>query len=529
MDVKRFRRLTLVLALALLATTCSHGAKSPSNAEPSGRQELTVGFTEDQYVLAGPRASLGAYPLNTNVLETLTYLSPTFEVQPMLAERWEFHAPNTWRFFLRRGVKFHDGQPFNAQAVKVGLFDRVANQPGGGTIKAGPTSTVVVDDYTIDFTPTTPNLRVPEQIVHPNDAVIAPGSDPGKKPVGTGPFRFVEYLPKERIVVERNPDYWGPKPKLDRITFRFYPDSSARRLALESGDIDVAYQILPPDVAGLKAKGFTIATSTVGAYEAMYANIHGGPPHDILSDLKVRQAIAHAIDRQKLVSGVLDGLATTDQTFVPPSSLGSYASTVQGIAYDQSKANSLLDEAGWKPGPTGIREKNGRPLKLQLISGFPSAEIHRPIPTFLQSELKAVGIQLDIVERPDTASYQALIDSGDGDLYLENGNQNDANPAFLPLLLFYAGGSGASATYQKLFAPGPAFDQTIGPALNEPDPDKVKKIVADAMHEIVDQDAVVIPLAGIYRIYGLNKKVRGFTPHPSFLNVRWPEVYVAGS
>ena len=140
-----------------------------------------------------------------------------------------------------------------------------------------------------------------------------------------------------------------------------------------------------------------------------------------------------------------------------------------------------------------------------------------------------MGIQLDIVERPDTPSYQALIDSGDGDLYLENGNQNDANPAFLPILLFYAGGSGASATYQKLFAPGPAFDQTIGPALNEPDADKVRKIVADAMHEIVDQDAVVIPLAGIYRIYGLNKKVQGFTPHPSFLNVRWPEVYVAGS
>ncbi|HYX44473.1 MAG TPA: ABC transporter substrate-binding protein, partial [Acidimicrobiales bacterium] len=235
----------LVLVFVLVGAACAddddeQGAGGAGTTTPA-RQELRVGFTADQYVLEGPDAALGAYPLNANVVETLTYLAPNYEVRPMLAEKWEFRAPNTWRFFLRHDVKFHDGQPLNAQAVKTGLFDRVAKQRGGGTIKAGPASAVVVDDYTIDFTPTASNLRVPEQIVHPNNAVYAPGADPGKNPVGTGPFRFVEYLPKERIVVDRNADYWGNKAKLQRITFRFFPDPSARRLALQAGDIDFAF------------------------------------------------------------------------------------------------------------------------------------------------------------------------------------------------------------------------------------------------------------------------------------------------
>ncbi len=523
------RAAALLVVLLLMGTACAgNGADDATTTEAESgtaaeSKELKVGFTEDQYVLEGPDANLGAYPLNTNVVETLTYLSPTYEVLPRLAERWELVPPNTWRFHLRKGVKFHDGQPFNAQAVKTGIFDRVAQRRGGGTIRAGADSAVVVDEHTIDFTPLSPNLRVPEQLVHPQTAAIAPGSNFGTKPVGTGAFRFVEYLPKERIVVERNPDYWGEKAKLPRITFRFFPDANVRRLALDSGEIDLAYQVPPPDVKALEGR-FEIKKSTVGAYEAMYANSHGAPPHDLLADVRLRKAIAYGVDRKKLIDGVFFGLATDDQTWVPPNSMGRHASAVKGFTTDQARAKSLLEEAGWKPGPDGIRVKDGRRLKLTLVSGFPSAEVHRPIPTFLQSELKNIGIEIDIVERPDSASFQALIDSGQGDLYLEQGNQNDGNPAFLPVLLLYTGGSGASAPYQKLFAPGAKFDELIAPALTEPDIEKVRRITADAMHEAIDEQAAIIPLAGIYRIYGMKKSVRNFVPHPSFLNVRWDGV-----
>ncbi len=523
--IRRLWLLALVLVLALLLGPACGGSQQTS---PDARQELNVGFTEDQYVLEGPDAGLGMYPLNANIFETLTYLTPDYEVEPLLAKRWEFKPPNTWRFYLREDVKFHNGEPLNAEAVKEGLFDRLAKIEGGSTILAGPDSAKVVDEYTIDFTPTAKNLRVPQQLVHPSNGVAAPGSDIGETPVGTGPFRFVEYLPKERIVVERNPDYWGQRPKLDRITFRFYPDPNARRLALEAGEIDFAYEVPRQDVESLKDRGLKVETSPVGAYEAMYANIHGEPPYDLLQDVRLRKAVAYGVDREALVEKVLDGLATTDQTYVPPSSLEPYASLVKGFSYDPAKAESLLEEAGWEPGADGIREKDGRRLKLTLVSGFPSADVHRPIPAFVQSQLKEIGIELEIVERPDAASFQALIDTGEGDLYLEQGNQNDANPGFLPVLLFYTGGSGASAPYQSLFAPGREFDRLIAPSLTTADAKEARKSVAEAMNYIIDEQAVILPLAGIYRIYGMKDSVEGFEPHASFLNVRWDGVSLSG-
>lgn len=367
-------RASLALGMAFFAGACAGGggqgerggaetAGSPeAAASPVSGGELSVGFTDDQYLLEGPRANLGAYPLNTNIVETLTYLTPQYEVKPRLAERWELRPPNTWRFHLRKGVTFHDGQRLDAQAVKEGLFDRAAKVERGGTIKAGPDSAVVVDEYTIDFTPTVPNLRVPEQMVHPNTAVVAPGSDLTKEPAGTGPFQFVEYLPKQRIIVERFDDYWGEPANLDRITFHFYPDSNARRLALEAGDIDFAYQVPRQDVVALEGR-FTIENSVAGAMEAMYANINGRPPHDLLRDVRLRQAVAYGIDRDALINGVLDGLATDDQTFVPPLALGSHASLVKGFSHDPAKAKSLIEEAGWSLGPDGTYQKDGRRLQ----------------------------------------------------------------------------------------------------------------------------------------------------------------------
>lgn len=456
----------------------------------------------------------GLYPLNTNVAETLTYLEADYGVKPLLAERWELQEPNTWRFYLRKGVTFHDGQPLNAAAVKTGLFDRVA-AAGGGTINAGPESAVVVDEMTIDFTPTKPNLRVPEQIVHPQNAVIAPGSDLTKQAVGTGPFRFVEYLPKERIVVERNADYWGDKARLERITFRFYPDSSARRLALEAGEIDFAFQVPRDDVEGLKQKGFKIENSPVGAYEAMYANVHSPAPRDILTDVQVRKAIAMGIDRKKLVNGVLNGLASTDQTYIPPNALGDHADAIEGYEFNPSKAKSLLrrhPREGRAPAQAHPR------VRLSFRRGTPP---HPDVP--------AVGAQEDRRrDRHRRAPGLGFVPGGHhqrtADLYLEQGNQNDANPGFLPVLLFYTGSTGADAPYQKLFAPGEKFDKLIEPSLTERDPDEVQRIVAEALSEAIDEQVTIIPLAGIFRIYGMKKGVEGFVPHPAFLHVRWDEV-----
>ncbi|HVL97855.1 MAG TPA: ABC transporter substrate-binding protein [Egibacteraceae bacterium] len=528
------RTLCLLLALALAITACDAGEPTEDEieddaaGEPEAGGDLSVGWIQDEYVQEGTGANVGMYPLNTNVYETLIRLTPEYELEPLLAEDWEFVEPNTWRFHLRQDVTFHNGEPMNAEAVKEGLFDRVAAD-GGGTIRAGEDSVEIVDEYTLDFTPTEENRRVAEQIVHPNNSVVAPGTMPdGEEVVGTGPFRFSSYRSGEEISVERNTDYWGDEPALDSITFRFFPEDSSRLLALEADEIDLACETPRDDVAGLRDAGFEIAESEVGAYRALFLNIHGDEPNDILQDEAVRKAVAMGIDRESIVEDVLNGLATTDQTLVPPHVLGDHADRIDGFEYDPEAASDLLEEAGWEEGPDGTRERDGRDLSLTVVSGFGGAELHRPVPSVLQSQLAQIGIDLKIDERPDSAAYQEVIETGEADLYLEQGSQNDGNPAFLPVLLFYTGGEGATAPYQSLFAPGDEFDERIEPVLTAVDQDEVQEATAEALSYLIDDQAVVLPFAGIYRIVAHDSAVEGFVAHPSTLHTQWAPVSIGG-
>lgn len=522
----RWRRplATTLLGLVLLSA-CSVGGGDDSAGQV--KQELIVGADEDGYTIKGAEADVGQYPLNANIFEGLVRMNEDYEVQPALATAWEFKAPNTWRFELREGVTFHDGTPFNAEAVKY-TFDRVA-KTGGGTPGFQKGGTKVIDDYTVEITPQFENRRLVEQLVHPSYSIIAPSSNPAKEPIGTGPFQFVEYKRQQRIVVERYEDYWGEPAKPKTITFRFLPDPNARRLALEAGEVDLVLDVAREAIADLESKGFQIATSDPGAYSAMYLNISGQKGYTILQDSKVRHAIGYAIDRETLINGVLEGLATNDQTMVPARLLEEpNAAKIEGYSYDPARAKQLLEDAGWKMGPDGVREKNGEPLSLQLINGFPSASDHGAVPEYIQGQLADVGIDVEIVKTPDTASYEERLTRGEGDVWMEQGSQNDANPLFLPALLFWSVGLFGDIGYQPLFAPGEEFDALIEKALATPDADEVKSLVGDAMHVLIDSEAVVIPLAGLYRINVLSDQVQGFETQPSGLQIQYDTVSLGG-
>src|SRR5215218_5485723 len=469
------------------------------DATPSAKKggTLTVGAEEDGYTLTGNEAGIGQYPLNANIFEGLVRMDPSYRIVPVLATSWSVRE-NTWRFKLRKGVKFHDGRPFTAAAVKHS-FDRVASL-GGGTPGFEKGGTKVVDDYTVDVTPSFPNLRLVEQIVHPEYTIIAPGTDPVKQQIGTGPFRFGSYRRQQEIAVKRFAGYWGTPPILDAITFKFLPDSTA---------------------TSLKGKGFDIHVSPAGAYEAMYANIGGRKGYTLLQDRAVRRAIEYAIDRDALVRGVFNGQAQAEQTMVPSRVLGAAAETVQGYGLDPAMAMKLLDEAGWKAAGDGVRSKDGKRLQLELVSGFPSAAVHTGVPEFVQDQLGRVGIGVKVVKTADDAAYTARTESLQGDLWLERGNQNDANPSFLPALLFSEKGLFGPGDYQKMFAPGGKFDTTINQALSAKTHEQVQSLVAQAMHTLIDEEAIVIPLAGVSQIAASSDKVTGFEAQPSGLQVRY--------
>lgn len=506
-------------------------AASQTLAPPANvPQELIVGAPADSYRSDPPeRATVGMYPTNPGIYETLVRVTSDYQIEPLLATSWEFVAPNTWRFTLREGIVFHDGQPFNAQAVKTTL-ERIA-QAGGGTAGVGPDSVKIVDDTTVEITPSRPNRRLLQQLTHPTYSIIAPGSDPVQKPVGTGPFKYVEYVKDDRIIVERNPDYWGEPAKLNRLTFRFIPDDNTRALALQAGEVQMVVDPPRELTAGLASTpGIKVATSPVGGYEALYVNARGTDPYTIGSDPAVREALALAIDKETIVRDVWRGNAEVNATMIPIRILGDSASLIQGVSFDPERAKQVLEQAGWKDGDgDGIREKDGRPLSLVMVVGFPTPEIHRPMPEVVQSQLKTVGIDLKIETTPDTASYEDRLKAGTGDLWAEIGNQNDANPCFLPDLLFYSKvppEDEESAMYSRLFAPGTAFDTFIEACREAVTVEDVAKSAAQAMQVIIEEEHIVIPIAGIYRTYAFKDSVQGFEPHAARTNQRWDAVFL---
>ena len=241
-----------------------------------------MGAEDDAYTLTGTEAGIGMYPLNANIFEGLVRMDPGYGIVPVLATSWSVKG-DTWTFKLREGVTFHDGRPFTAEAVKY-AFDRIADIADGGSPGLTKKGTKVVDEYTIDVTPKSANPRMVEQLVHPIYSIVAPGTDPVKEQIGTGPFKLGSYKRQQEIVVERFAKYWGGAALLDKIQFKFLPEANARRLALEGGEVRLILGVPNETAASLKSKGFEVHVSPAGAYEAMYANIGGRKGYTLLQD-----------------------------------------------------------------------------------------------------------------------------------------------------------------------------------------------------------------------------------------------------
>ncbi|MDP9419960.1 MAG: ABC transporter substrate-binding protein [Actinomycetota bacterium] len=538
----RWRAAAIGSLAGLLAIACGgnggEGQRSEEQetrqATPAAVQELVVGYGGDPWVDASEmdQKRRPNYPLNADVCETLVQLTPDFQVAPSLASDWELVGDNTFRFTLKDEPRFSDGTPLSAEAVKYTLDYTVAEPATGGLSFLGPESTKVIDERTVEVTPTRPNRRLVEQINHPTYAVLAPGSDPlnEPEPICSGPFEVTEYVPNEQLVVERNDDYWGEPAKLDKITFRFIPDDTTRTLALQNGEVDLITDVprgVLSSVEGLP--GIKIQNAPVGQVFLMYTARRDLAGTDKpLADPRVRRAVAAAMDQTSFVEGVLDGNAEQVSTVAPPEVLGEYADVVEGVPFDRAESARLLDEAGWKLGPDGVRQKDGRPLELSIV--FPSGSgggtgINLTEVEFVQAQLAEVGITGKI-EQLDAGAYRERLDTGNYDLDFSGPNQNDANPAFLLSLRWYSKATGKNA---KFISPGPdtEFERIVEESQQATDDEELQRLAAEAMHELVDNEVGGIPLAGVYRTYAMKETVQGLEPHPSSTNQRWSTVFIS--
>ena len=516
----RCKGVVLVVLLGLITTGC--GTSSKTDGGTASQPDLNAGGNiagpEDQWPAQGTGAgsTTYAYPFNVNVYEPLIYLASDYTLKPGLAESWELVNGTTWRFHLRRGVTFHDGKPFTADDVMWTWADRQMRGKTLGTVQStlGPDSVKKIDDFTVDFTPKTPNNRLPEQIVHPEGAIVEQGKDFDARPdAGTGPFKVVIYSPGQTVVLDRFDGYWGTKPQVQRMNIRFLPDPQTRLEALRSGQADFVIDLPENATASLAAdRSFRVVRSKPGRNFLIYINKTSGR---VGADPAVRMAVAMAINTRDYTQVVFGGNADPGRWMAPASVLGSSASLVKAPTVDAKQAGVVLDTAGWTVGSDGIRAKGGTRLTMKLLG---QSDTPAGSGEFVQSQLKAVGIDVQIVATPDVATRNTLYNSGKGDydLDLEGPNQNDGNPAFLPVLRMYSKNANTAQ-----FAPGADFDALAAQTFTATTTVGVQQLAAQMMKILIDDTSIVVPLAGAFRIFGMSSKVNLTDPHPSNTNQTW--------
>ena len=391
--IRRWRGFApLMLATALALVTPALG-QTPPNV-------LVVGQIAEPASL-DPHVSTASndFRIAVNVYDGLVRNTPgTLEIEPALATDWTISDDGLeYIFNLREGVTFHDGTPFNAEAVKFN-FDRMLDEshPFAST---GPfplafffssiDNVEVVDDLTVKFTlneafaPLMSNLASPSGLIVSPAAVEQHGADYGRNPVGTGPFKFEEWQSNTRVVVSRNEDYWdGPAP-LEAVIFRPIVDANTRVAEMLSGGIDVLLETPPDNVAQFRDDPSFQLKEAVGPHVwYVMLNAKEGP----FADKLVRQAVNYAVNKDSLVTDVLQGTADVSAGPIPPAFNWAYNEDVEPYPYDPDRARELLAEAGVE----------GASLTFLVTEGGSGMLDPVPMGTAIQADLAAVGLDVEI-------------------------------------------------------------------------------------------------------------------------------------
>ncbi|WP_420962845.1 ABC transporter substrate-binding protein [Brucella sp. IR073] len=367
----------LALAAFLLSATTA-----------AARSDLTLAMVLEPPHLDPTASAAGAIDeiLYANVFEGLTRIGPNGEVEPALAASWDISPDRkTYTFHLRKGVKFHDGTPFDAGDVKFSL-DRARAPDSTNAQKAlfeAIDKVEVIDPATLKVTLKHPSGDFLYNMGWGDAVIVAPESAATnkEKPIGTGPFRFESWAKGSQIALTRNPDYWGASPALDKATFRFIPDPAAATAALLAGDVQAFPSFPAPEaVPQFQADPrFRVEIGTTEGEIIMGEN-NARPP---LDNPKVRQAIAHAIDRKAVIDGAMFGFGTPIGSFFPPHHQA-YVDLTGTRKYDPNLAKKLLAEAGF---PDGFKTTLKLPPPVYARRG---GEI-------IAAQLQAVGIEARII------------------------------------------------------------------------------------------------------------------------------------
>ena len=505
-----------------LAVVCACGRAGEAGREGERRETLVFAASADASTLD---------PHNTTdtesdqvimmLYETLIGFDRDMKIVPRLAERWEV-APDgvTWTFHLRSGVRFHDGTPFDADAVRrnfMRVLDPVAKH------KRLPLFNMVdrievVDERTVRIVTSYPFGAFEPTMAHVSAAIVNPavaekfGKDFGlgaDRASGTGPYRIASWKKDQEIVLERNEDYWGEKGRTRRLVYRPIPEAASRVLALEAGDVDVITRVPSPDIARLEGlEGIRVTkTPSVGMQQFRF-NVTKKP----YDDVRVRQAISYAIDRRAIVENLVSSFARPSTSALTPIMRG-YANLGE-IPHDPARARALLVAAGLPRGfKTRIATTPRYPMGVELAEA-------------VAADLKKVGIDaaIDVIEWGTMVQYWA-------------GLPPEKNPQ--EIFIMGAGASTADADWglRPIFRSAPTnennygyyanaeFDRVIEAAMRETDGDKRQALYKRAQEIVYLEDPGAVWLFDTLYVVASRANVEGITPSPLGA-VTFPEAVV---
>ncbi|CAM4469770.1 ABC transporter substrate-binding protein [Paenibacillus phoenicis] len=470
-------------------------------AAPGG--ELTYALATSPDTLDPHRSGLAvAVRVLRTIYDSLVVQLPDNTIKPWLAKEWTVSEDGlSYTFKLREDVKFHDGTPFNAEAVKFN-FDRIldpATKAANAAALLQPyESSEVIDEYTVKLNLSTPSRAFLGNLSQALLGIVSPtaakqyGDQLGQHPVGTGPYKFVKWEENAGIQVERNPDYhWAPElvdnpgaPYLDSVNFRIIPEEATRIGSVQSKQVLAAETVPPQNAIALKnhAELQLLQTNTVGLPYTLFFNLDHAP----WNELKARQAVQLAVDVDAIVKTLY--LGTYERAWSPltPGTFGYDPSLENSIQPDLTKANQLLDELGWVKGADGIREKDGKKLTLHYVDGTPNREKRNDIAVIIQQQLKQIGIAVEVEITKDVRTV--VYTNGDYDLYGNSQVNSDPNALYS---FYHSYDPNGQPTLSRLNSP--EVDEWLEQGRVEKDDAKRAELYKKVQHYIID-NAIILPI-----------------------------------
>jgi peptide/nickel transport system substrate-binding protein len=530
-----FTRRAALMTSAAIAASVVDPMRAFAQETPRKGGVFTVHFATEQRILnPSLQASTGVYIVGSKMQEPLVDLDASGQPVGVLAESWEATPDGkAITFKLRRGVTWHDGRPFTSADVQftaMEMWKKILNY--GTTLNLFLTAVDTPDPHTAIFRYERPMplgllLRALPDLGHVSPKHIFEGTDirqnpANTAPVGTGPFKFVQYERGQHIIAERNPNYWRPNaPYLDRIIWRVVSDRAAASAQLEAGQLMFSpfSSLTIADMTRLaKDPRFTVSTKG-NEGNARTNTLEFNFRRKELADIRVRQAIAHALNVPFFIENFLGDFAKLGTGPIPSTSTDFYpgANTPQ-YPYDKAKAARLLDEAGLKAGAGGVR------LTLRLHPA-PWGEDIALWSTFIQQSLGEVGIKVDIV-RNDAAGFLRQVYSEHA-FDLATGWHQYRNDPAVSTTVWYRSGQPQGAPWTNQWGwKDDGIDKVIDDAATEVDPAKRKALYGEFVKRANAELPLWMPIEQIF-VSVINKKARNHSNTPRWASSSWHDLWLA--